>query len=70
MQICEDMGRCRCVSTWENVDMKGQGRIHIYTWQGKMRIFEDTDVKGHVRKQMREDMGKCRCVSTRENVGV
>ena len=64
MKICEDMGRCRYVSTFENVDMKGHGRIQIYTRQGRLRICEDTDVKGHITKQMWGDKGEDIYLST------
>ena len=52
IQMCGDMGGCRCARTWEDTDMWGYGRIQMCEDMGGyrcVRTWEDADVWGHGR---------------------
>ena len=50
--MCRDMGGCRCVGAWEDVDMGGYGKIQMCRdMRGCrcVRTWKDADVSGHER---------------------
>ena len=45
--MCEDMGWCRCVGTWEDTDVWGHGRMKVCDNMGGcrcVRAWDDADV--------------------------
>ena len=45
--MCEDIGGCRCVRTWEDADVGGHGRMQMCEDMGGcrcVRTWEDIDM--------------------------